>query len=371
MDFEEYLTYIIYILVKFVIPTVFTIWNIYNLCSSKKFLFRTASWLTPIIGGVLYYLLFIILYETNGDWFEAVCGHKIHNIISSQHSMSILILIVIGFLGLLILSNFNANKLPPLISAVSIAAVLILNIVQIAFAIQVSGNFEREYSLLFYVYHANIFILSVSCVRKQITQQLEIYRNMLREEKQEKAANNWLYKKINSFSKYSVFVFVSLFFLIAVLEILFILLGQGVAAPIKAFTDTADWTFSMQVPPPPAECSCHYLCTVAAGGHRKIVKPLRFGTRRGSTIVVNRQLCIANAFEEYIQEKLPAFHRIIRRIYDKYGYPISKHITTPYRADVIYVLMKPLEWMFLIFLYAFDRKPEQRISRQYIYKNGK
>ena len=71
-------------------------------------------------------------------------------------------------------------------------------------------------------------------------------------------------------------------------------------APIKAFTDTADWTFSQQIPPPPMESSGHYLCTVAAGGHKKIVKPLRYGTRRGQTIVVNRQLCIANAFEEWI-----------------------------------------------------------------------
>ena len=87
---------------------------------------------------------------------------------------------------------------------------------------------------------------------------------------------------------------------------------------------------------------------------------------------MNRQLCIANAFEDYIQEKLPRFHKFIRGVYDKYGYPISKHITAPARADVVYFIMKPLEWIFLVFLYLFDVKPEQRIRRQYLYQdNGK
>ena len=98
-----------------------------------------------------------------------------------------------------------------------------------------------------------------------------------------------------------------------------------------------------------------------------MVKPLRLGTRRNETIVVNRQLCIANAFEELIQEKMPRFHRQIRNMYDTYGYPLSKKITTPLKADFVYIVMKPLEWVFLLFLYAFDLRPEQRIARQYTY----
>ena len=59
-------------------------------------------------------------------------------------------------------------------------------------------------------------------------------------------------------------VFACFFFIIAVFEILFILAGQGADAPIKAFTDTDDWTFSQQLPPPPLEYKGHYLCTVTA-----------------------------------------------------------------------------------------------------------
>ena len=109
----------------------------------------------------------------------------------------------------------------------------------------------------------------------------------------------------------------------------------------------------------------HYLCTVAAGGHKKVVKPLRFGKRHGAVIIVNRQLCVANAFEDLIHERTPKFHKKVRNFYDTHGYPLSNIITTPLRADIVYVLMKPLEWVFLLVLYTFDTDPEKRISAQY------
>ncbi len=137
---------------------------------------------------------------------------------------------------------------------------------------------------------------------------------------------------------------------------------------IKMWTNTSDWILSQKVSPPSVTFDEHYLCTVGASGHRKIVKPLRIGVRHGHRIVVNRQLLIANAFEQAIEEKLPRTHRLIRRIYDKYGYPISRHIKKAWQADLIYFLVKPLEWFFLIVLYLTDTKPENRIAIQYITK---
>ncbi|MDE6776131.1 MAG: hypothetical protein K2J37_07565, partial [Ruminococcus sp.] len=151
----------------------------------------------------------------------------------------------------------------------------------------------------------------------------------------------------------------------AVLEILSMIFGQGPDGFIKAFTMTADWTFSTQIPPPSLEYDGHYLCTVAAGGHKKIVKPLRYGKRLGDTIIVNRQLLIANAFEDLIAEKTPEFHRAVRSFYNKHGYPISQYITTSTRADIVYILMKPLEYIFVFVLYLCDSHPENRIAVQY------
>lgn len=123
--------------------------------------------------------------------------------------------------------------------------------------------------------------------------------------------------------------------------------------------------------PPPVQYEGHYLCTVAAGGHEKIVKPQRMGVRLGEKIVVNRQLCVANAFEDLIHERFPKFHKVVRNFYDSYGYPLSKIITTKTRADIVYILMKPLEWTFLLVLYIFDSRPENRIAVQYTGKNKK
>lgn len=375
---DDIITFIILGAIAFVVPGGLTIWNIYNLFAKQPKKEVIAFWMTVIIGGFLYILLYDVAFNPAGDWWEVIEVTQTHYSISTQYVLGVVLPALVGFVGLVVLACVKAEKKPPLVSVFSVAAVILLNIVQIVYAVQISKNVLDDgfYLLFFYVYHFNIFILSVSTVKKQMNQQLEIFKQIYHrgeEDVSHESRNsfiNRLYLYVNNISRYSGLIFICFFFLIAILEIIFILAGQGAAAPLKAFTDTADWTFSKQIPPPPIDYQGHYLCTVAAGGHKKIVKPLRYGTRRGVTIIVNRQLSIANAFEEYIQEKLPKFHRFIRGVYDKYGYPISKHITTPSRADIVYIIMKPLEWAFLVFLYLFDIRPEQRISRQYLY-NGK
>lgn len=89
------------------------------------------------------------------------------------------------------------------------------------------------------------------------------------------------------------------------------------------------------------------------------------GERHGHRVVVNRQLCVANAFEQILEEKMPGVHRRVRYIYDTYGFPVAKMIRSPLAADVVYLLMKPMEWCFLAVIYACDTKPENRIALQY------
>ena len=153
--------------------------------------------------------------------------------------------------------------------------------------------------------------------------------------------------------------------LLGVLVAFLALFGQAPDSIIQAWTETSDWTMSQQVSPPNLHEDMHYLCTVAASGHEKVVKPLRVGKRHGHKVIVNRQLCVANAFEQLIQEKTPKFHRAVRGAYDKYGYPIAKHIRSRFVADLVWIIMKPAEWVFLFVLYLFDSKPENRIALQY------
>lgn len=111
---------------------------------------------------------------------------------------------------------------------------------------------------------------------------------------------------------------------------------------------------------------CHYLCTVAARGHAWLVRPERVGRRGGIPIVVNRQLAIANAFEDLLHERWPRFGRLARRIYDRTGLPVSRLIKRPLLADLTYLAMKPAEWLFALALLLLDRgDPERRIDRMY------
>lgn len=166
---------------------------------------------------------------------------------------------------------------------------------------------------------------------------------------------------------FPVIALVALFPLCLLLLAILALFGQHPQMLISCFTDTSDWFFSTRISPPPLDSpGGHYLCTVAARGDRKLVKPLRPGRRHGRPIIVNRQLCVANAFEELLAERCPRFHRFVRRNYDKYGLPVCRYIDKPWKADVIYLCMKPAEWLFVLVLYTFDIEPEKRVARQYV-----
>lgn len=181
--------------------------------------------------------------------------------------------------------------------------------------------------------------------------------------------SNKLLNKINKFllqkqrQPFAVLLLMLPIFLIT--TIILILFGQDTHAIVKVFTDTTTWRLSQKSHPPILGHNGHYLCTVAACGNPKVVKPLRFGTRGSVKIIVNRQLLIANAFESLLEDSIPALHQFIRSNYDKYGYNLSKKISTRKLSNFTYFLMKPLEWSFLICLYLFCIHPEERIKRQY------
>lgn len=133
--------------------------------------------------------------------------------------------------------------------------------------------------------------------------------------------------------------------------------------PHHMFTQTCDWGLS-QLQPPPGDC--HYLCTVAARGHGWLVKPLRRGHRHGHEIIVNRQLALANAFEDLLHARWPRFGRFCRRLYDRLGLPLSRVLGNIWLADLVYLLMKPFECLFYLCLLLLDPEdPERRIGSMY------
>ena len=174
--------------------------------------------------------------------------------------------------------------------------------------------------------------------------------------------------------KYPILV-VLLVPILILLSAFLMLFGQKPDALISAFTDTYKHGFSqLDYMCDNVDCGGHFLCSVGANGHKNVVKPIRLGVRNGGTIICNRQLLISNAFEDLIQEKVPKTHRFIRNKYNKVGSVIHKYYAVfniKWVSDSIYLLMKPLEWLFLVTLYIFDKKPENRIAVQYLKKEDK
>jgi len=63
-------------------------------------------------------------------------------------------------------------------------------------------------------------------------------------------------------------------------------------------------------------------------------------------------------------------HGPMRRLYNHVG---SSYLHRHYGAldrkwvsDTVYLLMKPLEWLFLVTLYVVDRHSENKIAQQYM-----
>lgn len=153
----------------------------------------------------------------------------------------------------------------------------------------------------------------------------------------------------------------------AIQQAILILFGQQPDSFIKAFAETCTFTFS-QFPPPPNPGDSHYLCTIASRGSKKLVKPMRKGWRGGKMIDVNRQLLISNAFEEWLEEYTPVFHYYLRRFYTRVARPLNEMVQSTRISNMVFIMMKPLEWFFLVWLYLVDEKPENRIHRQYLSK---
>lgn len=136
-------------------------------------------------------------------------------------------------------------------------------------------------------------------------------------------------------------------------------------AAVVAFVETCGYPLSRLPVPPPADC--HYLCTIAAQGSPGLVRPFRLGTRRGRTIVVNRQLAVANAFEDLLHERWPRFGRWARKTYDALAVPICGALSRRrWLANALYLAMKPAEVVFeLVLLLGDPGDPESRVERMY------
>ena len=297
--------------------------------------------------------IFIVKDMTFYDWSESLINSQKHALIWSGAYPTFFTLAALTLLALIIYSYWDANSLSPLANVFCISGILGGVVLLLVFDNQLQVASFHTFFLLIYSIH----LLWVRIKEWQEDRTEISYENRLLQ---------WLHQLLNKSRNWPWLAVLVALPTLALVVLVLMLFGQQPDSMIKAWTNTADWAFSQKIPPQNLIIDEHYLCTVAAGGHENVVKPQRMGVRHGHPVVVNRQLCIANAFEQVLEEKTPRFHRFLRRNYDRYGYPFAKHIKKKWAMDLIYYLMKPLEWLFLLVLYLVDRKPENRIAMQYI-----
>lgn len=355
------------------LPFVLTIINIINLFKKKKIMESLTDTLTFVLGIILTCILFITLGFK--DYQDALIvktvgtidPFEIHTPIASWSMPTVFAICLVGIISY-ILIRIKKLDLPPLVVVLSMSGIYICSIYMIIYIIQISKNIHELFLFYLILFPINYILCSIRAIIQVIKKYKEKGIGGKKEYKSQ--VLNRINVILNNVDNWPVLVIVFMIPVLILLICIMTLFGQRPDEAIKAFLETSDWTLSQKISPPPIVEEGHYLCTVSLRGHKNIVKPTRMGIRRGKRIVVNRQLCIANAFEDLIKEKTPRFHHFIRYIYDKYGYPLSKHINTALQADITYILMKPLEWIFLIVLYLFDKKPENRINLQYIGKKA-
>lgn len=310
-----------------------------------------------ILLGVFYSALLLSNKVVFADWNVQLYNSQRHTPISIDTLPTIITIAVVAFIGYLYLRFVPLSKQPPLATVLGMAAMYLGVAELVIWCIQIFNNSDF---LLLLLYPFNCFLVVAKTIRYLVHQKLKIIN-----EQDETPKYGRLSKLMNNIYNLPWLALFAVVPLLGIIIAILALFGQEPDSIIKAWTQTADWNLSQKIPPPNIIRDEHYLCTVAAGGHRNVVRPLRMGKRHGHEVIVNRQLCIANAFEQLLEERTPKFHRFVRNLYDRLGYPIAKHIHSPYAADIIYFIMKPLEWIFLVVLYLFDINPENRIAIQY------
>ena len=319
-----------------------------------------------LLLSIFVFMLFCLFNDT--PYFQAIDPIDFgYSPFSWKHFPTIATFLSLQLIALWMIWLKGSN-LPPLslvifLSLIMIGIVINFNLILHLFHVNDEGNEPSYRSLKFeaMVYPILVFLISIALIVKVMREKRKMSTEVIYKNRVLARMNSVLNARLGKSLGMMILLF-PVFFLITMILVLF---GQESDSMLKVFRETTTWGYSQMTHPPYLDHQGHYLCTVAACGNPSIVKPIRIGNRHGNEIIVNRQLMIANAYEEMLSDYSPNFHRFVRKVYDNYGYGFSKNINTVKKSNVVYILMKPLEWLFLLNLYLFCNRPEQKINKQY------
>jgi hypothetical protein len=350
----------IFFVFYFVYPLVVLVELFYTLFLKNNHVPPVIIRLTQLLAVAVFPCLFFVMLDT-GERNDC-CDHE--TVFSPQHRLTIYAMVFICAAAYFF-SVYRKNIAPPLLE-IAVNSLLLAGIILCVF---ITIQFKEDDRWGFAPGTGSVIVLFAIALIKNQRLLLSHF-----EQTDLTAANAlerfcWRVLQLNPFIKTPIFILLCLPLMVIITGIL-LLLGQKPDSLIRAFTDTYYHGFSiLNHECDNVQCGGHYLCSVAANGHRQIVKPQRLGERNGHKIICNRQLLVSNAFEQLVQQKLPFMHKPIRKAYNHVGNLVHRYygiFNNKYVADAVYILMKPLEWFFILVLYTFDRNPENRIAQQYV-----
>ena len=85
-----------------------------------------------------------------------------------------------------------------------------------------------------------------------------------------------------------------------------------------------------------------FVVTAATKGHRNVVHTW---FDADDDRLLNQQLLTFWKFEHLLKLQTPKFHWLIRRIYNRIGPVVARLIVFRWQADLVYLLLKPAEWI--------------------------
>lgn len=353
----------IFLTFVFIFPVVITC---VNLLSLKRGLVTVAcqrlTWILTVVAGAFDSMLYAAAFDmTWSSWQVQLYNSQVHEPIWEEALPTVITLVAIGVLGFVVLASFKLGRLSPIVIVTCIAAMYVASATLLAYSVQVMGR-----APLLALPALNCVVMVAALIREKVDDwNIDPEHHIGRYDG--RGLMDRLNRRLANSASWPLWALVVSLPLLGVVLAVLTLFGQRPDYAVRAWTETADWTLSTKVAPVNLTYDEHYLCTVAASGDARLVKPLRYGERHGHRIVVNRQLLVANAFENVLEEKTPRLHRVVRHLYDTYGFPVADLIRHSHIAcDVTYVVMKPLEWLFLFVLYLVDANPENRIAVQYL-----
>ena len=241
----------------------------------KKSIFLVVDLIT-VFAAVALEMAYLDLCEVmfGADWQTQLYNSQKHQPIYTGSLPTFITIASIGIIGLCVLNLIRVNRTPPLIPVLAMSALYLGVLLSIVFTIHVIDFGRMGLFELYLLLPPIAFILMSLRVIFCIVREYDPSSDRMSKVEGSSTLSS-LSGILNNSKRWPLIALIMMIPLLGIMICILMIFGQAPDAAIKAFTETADFRLSQKIPPQQLYYDEHYLCTVAAGGDRKVVKPLR------------------------------------------------------------------------------------------------